>query len=167
LFWTAKRVEAWLVAAVDVLQRLPDLEARYLRNPLRSRFPEVVETWSTAFVAALGAIEVDGVPPGSEMKPTSPSPQEIDEMEAAIFGLSKPRLGLSGTTPWLNWLGRKRRRMVWRRLAGGRDGDRMTWTGVAALEDRSGQARPSEATCRRWYWQAMQCIADELTTENG
>ena len=153
--WTAKRVDAWLIAAVDVLERLPDLETRYLRNALRSRFPDVIETTASAFAAALGALQADGALPGVKVRPAAPSAQEIDAMEAVLLGIPKPSLGLAGETPWLNWLGRKRRRRVWRRVTG------MPWTSIAGGEDRS------ERTCQRWYREALEHIADELTTENG
>ena len=149
--WTAKTVELWLVEAVDVMRRLPDIEQRYLRNPLRSRMPTVVETTATAFAAAVAILELEGTLPETRVSSGRPGPREIDRMEHVILGLAKPRLGLMGETPWLNWLSEKRRRLVWRRVKGS------TWPLIAALERRT------ERTCQRWYKDALEHIADELT----
>lgn len=163
--WTADRVKAWLEQAVDTLERLPDLEFRYLRNPLRSRFPEVIETAASAWAAAVAAYEANqGQPPETPDVKARPDTREIDRMEAALLGLPKPYLGIYGDIPWLNYLvqhgrpgkGRKRQEMVWRRLTG------MPWRNISALEHRS------ERTCQRWYREALEHIADELVTlEDG
>ncbi len=49
--WTPRRVEAWLIEAHDVLRLLPDIEQRYLRNPLRARMPGCIENSATVFAA--------------------------------------------------------------------------------------------------------------------
>lgn len=155
--WTADRVKAWLEQAVDTLERLPDLEFRYLRNPLRSRFPEVIETAASAWAAAVAAYEANqGRPPETPDVKARPDSREIDRMEAALLGLPKPYLGISGDIPWLAYLSRRRRRLVWRRLTGA------PWRNISALEHRS------ERTCQRWYREALEHIADELVTlEDG
>lgn len=148
--WTARKVEDRLTEAYETLARLPDIETRYLRNALRSRFPEVAETAATAFAAAVGAWAAEGAPREFEVGPGCPSPAQIDRMEMVMLGLSKA--GELVFKPWLNWLSERCRRLVWRRLAG------REWSTIAAQERRSIR------TCQRWYNEAIEHIADELTT---
>ena len=148
--WTARKVEDRLTEAYETLARLPDIETRYLRNALRSRFPEVAETAATAFAAAVGAWQAEGAPREFEVVPGCPSPAQIDRMEAVMLGL--PKASESAFRPWLNWLSERRRRLVWRRLAG------REWGTIAVQEKRSIR------TCQRWFIEAMEQIADELTT---
>ena len=153
--WTPKDVENRLREAYDTLRKLPDVEMRYLRNALRSRLPEIVETTASQFVSALAHLEQEGKLPDTKVKPAVPSGIEIDYMENALLGIPKRHLNLHNDKPWLNYLNRKRARMVWRRIEGQR------WYVIAGYENRT------ERTCRRWFKEAMQIIADELVTVNA
>ncbi len=155
--WTPERVELWLKVAAQTLERLPDKEFRYLRNSLRSSFPEVVETSASAWARAVEAYQTDGKAPETRVYKAGPTGREVDQMEAALLGLPKRYLGNTGTHAWLKWLGedargKQRQRVLWWRLTG------MPWRNIA------GRVRRSERTCRRWYLDAIQVIADELTT---
>ncbi len=144
--WTPRRVEAWLIEAHDVLEQLPDIEQRYLRNPLRSRLPDCIETSATVFAAQVGAISIGGV---SEIEAELPKPgaQAISRMETVMLGF-----GMPDERPWFDWLTEKQRRLVWKRARG------MNWAAIAVMAHRS------ERTVQRWYMEALETMADELET---
>lgn len=150
--WTRGRVESWLLIAHEVLRYLPDMEQRYLRNPLRSKFPEVVETSASAFAARVNQLQKEGRTAEADIPPLPPHSREIDQMEASLLGIPKPHLGAHNDQPWLLYLPYKRQRLVWRRVKG------MPWENIAVIEKRS------QRTAQRYYNEALEVIADELTT---
>lgn len=152
MIWTPKEVRRWLRLAVDVLERLPDREMRYLRNAKRSRFPDVVETWLSSYQRAVDTYQLEGKAPETKVRAGRPEHDEIDMMETVMLGEAYRRLGMPAGKPWLNYLEKPRRKLMMDWLDG------KPWHSVAAIYNRS------ERTCRRWRDEGLKHIADELTT---
>ena len=129
-----------------MLRLLPDIEQRYLRNPLRSRLPECIETSATVFAAQVGAIGIGGITHTVADDP-KPGAQAIGRMETVILGF-----GMPDDKPWFDWLTEKQRRLVWKRARG------VHWAAIAVM------ARRTERTVQRWYMEALETMADELET---
>ena len=161
--WTTRDVEWRLREAAQVLKLMPDHDRRFL-NGVRASWPDCVRD----SVEAYGYSGDPGLIGEAEIRdPNNPQkrrtikvaiPRDMDvggkprDVLEAIIDLNAAIDRMDEALPWLRWLWPSRQKFVWRRVSG------MTYPDLGAIYHRT------DRTCRRWFVESMEQIADELIT---